>query len=217
MREVNHRAKKHASASSTFDRSPRLPPENPEDFHRAVSPSASRRFRPIQEPASSQRMEWGRDRGNLVSCPSSRHFRRSYLFLVSGRSWPQAALHGLPFRHRPIGPRRSHELATNAGKYGALSTDKGRVLCPPGGTVDEHFSAMSWTEARGGRLVIGRRKRHGVSALIVMEAMAERSGGRQRSTLPMRPQGPDLALDLPQPRTRWSGGGWGGMKPDESP
>jgi PAS domain S-box-containing protein len=40
-----------------------------------------------------------------------------------------------------------HELATNAGKYGALSTDSGRV--DVGWQVDGHILIMSWTE-RGG-------------------------------------------------------------------
>src|SRR5712672_4334172 len=63
-----------------------------------------------------------------------------------------------------------HELATNAGKYGALSTDKGRVYVS-WGTVDDTF-AMSWTEREGP--LVSAPKRHGFGT-IVMEAMAERS------------------------------------------
>jgi two-component sensor histidine kinase len=40
-----------------------------------------------------------------------------------------------------------HELATNAGKYGALSTDAGRIdVC---WQVDGDIFAMSWTESNG--------------------------------------------------------------------
>jgi two-component sensor histidine kinase len=40
-----------------------------------------------------------------------------------------------------------HELATNAGKYGALSTDKSRVdIC---WAIDDDSFAMSWSERDG--------------------------------------------------------------------
>jgi PAS domain S-box-containing protein len=63
-----------------------------------------------------------------------------------------------------------HELATNAGKYGALSTDRGRVeIC--WGTDGETFT-MSWTEREGPLVSAPHRRGFGT---IVMEAMAERS------------------------------------------
>jgi PAS domain S-box-containing protein len=63
-----------------------------------------------------------------------------------------------------------HELATNAGKYGALSTDTGRVDIG-WGTEGNNFT-MSWTERNGPPVCVLDRRGFGT---IVMEAMAERS------------------------------------------
>jgi PAS domain S-box-containing protein len=63
-----------------------------------------------------------------------------------------------------------HELATNAGKYGALSTDKGRVDIG-WGTDGETFTA-SWTEREGPPVSAPQRRGFGT---IVTKAMAERS------------------------------------------
>jgi PAS domain S-box-containing protein len=63
-----------------------------------------------------------------------------------------------------------HELATNAGKYGALSTDSGR-LDIGWGTNGDTFS-MSWTEREGPP--VSRPKQRGFGT-TVMEVMAERS------------------------------------------
>lgn len=63
-----------------------------------------------------------------------------------------------------------HELATNAGKYGALSTDHGRVdIC--WGTDSDNLT-MSWTEREGPPVSPPKRRGFGT---VVMEAMAERS------------------------------------------
>jgi PAS domain S-box-containing protein len=63
-----------------------------------------------------------------------------------------------------------HELATNAGKYGALSTDRGRVdIC--WGTEGDILT-MSWTEREGPPVFPLKRRGFGT---IVMEAMTERS------------------------------------------
>ena len=67
-----------------------------------------------------------------------------------------------------------HELATNAGKYGALSADRGRVQIS-WGTVGDTFT-MSWTDRDGPPVSAPKRRGFGT---IVMETMAERSvGGR---------------------------------------
>jgi PAS domain S-box-containing protein len=63
-----------------------------------------------------------------------------------------------------------HELATNAGKYGALSTNAGRVDIR-WGTDGETFT-MSWTEREGPPVSRPRRRGFGTT---VMETMAERS------------------------------------------
>jgi two-component sensor histidine kinase len=63
-----------------------------------------------------------------------------------------------------------HELATNAGKYGALSTDAGRIDVSWGTEGDT--LTMSWTERKGPPVSPPERRGFGS---IVMEAMAERS------------------------------------------
>ena len=63
-----------------------------------------------------------------------------------------------------------HELATNAGKYGALSTDTGRVDVRWG--TDGDTFTMSWTERNGPLVSAPKRRGFGT---IVMEAMTERS------------------------------------------
>jgi two-component sensor histidine kinase len=67
-----------------------------------------------------------------------------------------------------------HELATNAGKYGALSTDRGRAdIC--WGAGGDTFT-MNWTERDGPSVSAPERRGFGTT---VMETMAERSlGGR---------------------------------------
>ncbi|HKD30224.1 MAG TPA: hypothetical protein VKC66_30450 [Xanthobacteraceae bacterium] len=63
-----------------------------------------------------------------------------------------------------------HELATNAGKYGALSTDRGRVDVR--WRTDDDTFIMSWTERDGPPVSAPQRRGFGT---IVMETMAERS------------------------------------------
>ncbi len=63
-----------------------------------------------------------------------------------------------------------HELTTNAGKYGALSTDAGRVDI--GWGTDGDTFTMSWTEREGPAVSAPKRRGFGT---IVMETMAERS------------------------------------------
>jgi two-component sensor histidine kinase len=65
-----------------------------------------------------------------------------------------------------------HELATNAGKYGALSTDTGRMDISWGSDGDTF--TMSWTEREGPPVSAPKRRGFGT---IVMETMAERSVG----------------------------------------
>jgi two-component sensor histidine kinase len=65
-----------------------------------------------------------------------------------------------------------HELATNAGKYGALSTDTGHVDVSWGSDGDT--LTMSWSERSGPPVSVPTRRGFGT---IVMEAMAERSVG----------------------------------------
>ena len=63
-----------------------------------------------------------------------------------------------------------HEVAINAGKYGALSTDAGRVDI--GWGTDGDTFTMSWTEREGPPVSEPQRRGFGT---VVMETMAERS------------------------------------------
>jgi two-component sensor histidine kinase len=63
-----------------------------------------------------------------------------------------------------------HELATNAGKYGALYTDTGRVDIAWGSDGDT--LTMSWSEREGPPVSAPKRRGFGT---IVMQAMTERS------------------------------------------
>jgi len=63
-----------------------------------------------------------------------------------------------------------HELATNAGKYGALSTDAGRVEI--GWGTDSGTFTISWTEREGPPVCGPQRRGFGTT---VMETMAARS------------------------------------------
>ena len=63
-----------------------------------------------------------------------------------------------------------HELATNAGKYGALSTDRGRVNVRWG--IEGDTFTMSWIESDGPAVSAPQQRGFGT---MVMEAMAEHS------------------------------------------
>jgi PAS domain S-box-containing protein len=63
-----------------------------------------------------------------------------------------------------------HELATNAGKYGAFSTDRGRVEIR--WRTDGETFTMSWTEREGPPVSAPQRRGFGT---VVMKEMAERS------------------------------------------
>ena len=63
-----------------------------------------------------------------------------------------------------------HELATNAAKYGALSTDTGRVDVCWG--ADGDTFTMSWIEREGPPVSAPKRRGFGT---IVMDTMAERN------------------------------------------
>jgi len=61
-----------------------------------------------------------------------------------------------------------HELATNAGKYGALSTDAGRVTVR--WRLDGDVFTMSWTERNGPP--VSRWERRGFGSTVV-DSMAK--------------------------------------------
>ncbi len=161
MREVNHRAKNMLSvvdaiAHQTVTRSP-------EDFIERFSER-------IQALSANQdllvRNEWnGVEIADLIRAQLA-HFAD----LIGSR----IAVQGPKLRLNPASAQAIglalHELATNAGKYGSLSTNTGRVDVCWGS--DGKSLTMSWTEREGPPVSAPKRRGFGT---IVMEAMAERS------------------------------------------
>jgi PAS domain S-box-containing protein len=162
MREVSHRAKNmlsvvNAIAQQTATRSP-------EDFIERFSER-------IQALSANQdllvRNEWsGVEIADLVRAQIA-HFGD----LIGSR----IAMEGPKLRLNPASAQAIglalHELATNAGKYGALSTERGRVDIGWGMTDGDTFT-MSWTEREGTQVAAPRRSGFGT---LVMETMAQRS------------------------------------------
>ncbi len=161
MREINHRAKNmlsvvHAIANQTMTK-------NPKDFIERFSER-------IQALSANQdllvRNEWsGVEIEDLVHAQLA-HF--------AGLIGSRIAVHGPRLRLKEASEQAIglalHELATNAGKYGALSTDAGRVdIC---WEFDGDNFAMSWTERDGPPASPPKRRGFGT---VVMEAMVERS------------------------------------------
>jgi two-component sensor histidine kinase len=95
-----------------------------------------------------------------------------------------------------------HELATNAGKYGALSTDRGRVDVCWG--IDGDTLTMSWTECDGPLVSAPKRRGFGT---VVMEAMAERSVDG-KVNLDYAPSGVIWRLTCPVTNALESSGEW---------
>jgi PAS domain S-box-containing protein len=161
MREVSHRAKNmlsvvHAIAHQTAT-------QNPEDFIERFSER-------IQALSANQdllvRSDW-----NGVEIADLVHAQLAHFASLIGS---RIAVDGPKLRLTAASAQAIglalHELATNAGKYGALSTDKGRVdIC--WGTDRDTFT-MSWTERQGPPVSAPERRGFGT---IVMEAMTERS------------------------------------------
>jgi PAS domain S-box-containing protein len=161
MREVSHRAKNmlsvvHAIAHQTAT-------QNPEDFIERFSER-------IQALSANQdllvRSDW-----NGVEIADLVHAQLAHFASLIGS---RIAVDGSKLRLTAASAQAIglalHELATNAGKYGALSTDKGRVdIC--WGTDRDTFT-MSWTERQGPPVSAPERRGFGT---IVMEAMTERS------------------------------------------
>jgi PAS domain S-box-containing protein len=161
MREINHRAKNMLSVVDAIAR--QTATISPEDF-------VDRFSKRIQALSASQdllvRNEW-----NGVEIED----------LVRAQLAPFADLIG--FRIAASGPKLRlkaasaqaiglvlHELATNAGKYGALSTGRGRVNVCWG--IEGNTFTMSWVESDGPSVSAPARRGFGT---MVIEAMAEHS------------------------------------------
>jgi PAS domain S-box-containing protein len=163
MREINHRAKNMLSVVDSIAH--QTATRNPEDFVERFSER-------IQALSANQdllvRNEWqGVDVEDLVRAQLA-HFAD----LIGSR----IIVHGTKLRLNPASAQAIglalHELATNAGKYGALSTDKGHVDI--GWEASDGTFAMTWAEREGPPVFAPERRGFGST---VIEAMAERSVG----------------------------------------
>jgi PAS domain S-box-containing protein len=161
MREINHRAKNMLSVVDAIAH--QTATRNPDDFIECFSER-------IQALSANQdllvRNEWkGVEIADLARAQLA-HFAD----LIGSR----IAVHGPKLRLRAASAQAIglalHELATNAGKYGALSTDAGRVHIF--WTSDGDIFTMSWTEREGPPVSQPEQRGFGT---IVMETMAERS------------------------------------------
>jgi PAS domain S-box-containing protein len=163
MREINHRSKNLLSVVDAIAH--QTATRNPADFVECFSER-------IQALSVNQdllvRNQWnGVDIEELVSAQLA-----LFVDLIGSR----IAVHGPKLRLTPASAQAIglalHELATNAGKYGALSTTTGCIdIC---WSIEGDTLAMSWTEREGPP--VSAPMRHGFGT-VVMQAMAERSVG----------------------------------------
>jgi two-component sensor histidine kinase len=161
MREISHRAKNmlsvvHSIAQQTATRKPK-------DFIESFSQR-------IQALSASQdllvRNEWNGVEIDDLVC--------AHLAPFADFVGPRIAVHGPKLRLTAASAQAIglvlHELATNAGKYGAFSTDRGRVnVC---WAIEGDTFTLSWTERDGPPVAAPERRGFGT---MVMEGMAEHS------------------------------------------
>jgi PAS domain S-box-containing protein len=161
MREMNHRAKNMLGLVQAIAR--QTATGNSEDFIERFSER-------IQSLSANQellvRNEWkGVEVGSLVGAQLA-HFADLIGSRVTAR--------GPTLRLKAAGAQAVglalHELATNAGKYGALSTETGRVDIR-WGTDDDTFT-IDWVERDGPPVSPPERRGFGT---VVMKEMTERS------------------------------------------
>ena len=163
MREINHRAKNVLSVVDSIAH--QTATRNPEDFIERFSER-------IQALSANQdllvRNEW---RGVGVE-----DLVRAQLAPFAELIGSRIVVHGPKLRLNAASAQAIglavHELASNAGKYGALSTDRGHVdIC---WRTDSDTFTMGWTEHEGPPVSAPKKRGFGT---IVMKVMAERSVG----------------------------------------
>jgi PAS domain S-box-containing protein len=162
MREINHRAKNMLSVVDAIAH--QTATRSPEDFVERFSER-------VQALSANQdllvRNEWkGVEIGDLVRAQLA-HFA-DLIGSRIGMEGPELRLN--PASAQAVG-LALHELATNAGKYGALSTDRGRVDIS-WGVIEGDIFTMNWTEREGPPVTAPKRRGFGT---VVLEAMASRS------------------------------------------
>jgi PAS domain S-box-containing protein len=161
MREVNHRAKNMLSVVDSIAH--QTATRNPEAFIERFSER-------IQALSANQDLLVRSDWGGVEIADLTRAQLAHFADLIDSR----IVMGGPRLRLKPASAQAIglalHELATNAGKYGALSTGRGRVRIS--WRTDGDTFVMSWTEREGPPASQPKRRGFGT---IVMEAMAERS------------------------------------------
>jgi two-component sensor histidine kinase len=161
MREMNHRAKNMLGLVQAIAR--QTTTRNPEDF--------MERFSERTKALSANQDLLVRNQWNGVEIED---LVRAQLAPFADLIGPRIVLHGPKLclgaaSAQAIG-LALHELATNAGKYGALCVNAGRLDISWG--ADGDTFTMSWVERNGLPASLPKRRGFGT---IVMEAMAERS------------------------------------------
>jgi two-component sensor histidine kinase len=165
MREINHRAKNMLSLVQAIAR---------QTAARDAGDFVERFTERIQALAANQdllvRNEWqGVDVEDLVRAQLS-HFAD----LVGSR----ITAHGSPVRLNAAAAQAVglalHELSTNAGKYGALSVDAGRVDVR--WRLDGDVFAMSWTECDGPR--VSQPERFGFGSTVIASMVKQTVNGQ---------------------------------------
>jgi PAS domain S-box-containing protein len=163
MREMNHRAKNMLSVVDAIAH--QTATRSPEDF-------VSRFSERIQALSANQdlllRTEWkGVDVKGLIHAQLA-HFADLIGSRISANG-PALRLKAASVQAVGLA---IHELATNAGKYGALSTETGRV--DVGWSAGDGVFTMYWSESGGPPVSPPQRRGFGT---VLMGVMAERSVG----------------------------------------
>jgi two-component sensor histidine kinase len=161
MSEISHRARNMLSLVEAIAR--QTAAKNPEDFIERFSER-------IQALSANQnlliRNEWNGVGIEDLVC--------AQLALFADLIGSRIVVHGPKLRLKAASAQAIglalHELATNAGKYGSLSTERGLVDVS-WGIANDNFT-MSWTEREGPPVPVPQRRGFGTT---VIEAMTERS------------------------------------------
>jgi PAS domain S-box-containing protein len=189
MREVNHRAKNMLGLVQAIAR--QTAARQPEDF-------IGRFNERIRALAASQdllvRNKWqGADVKDLIRAQLA-HFADGSRIAILG---PKLRLKATAAQAIGLA---LHELATNAGKYGALSVDNGRV--DVGWRLEGDMFVMSWTERNGP--AVSPPERHGFGSTVVDSMVKQSVGGEVK--LDYAPSGLVWRLTCPAASTLEPGG-----------
>jgi two-component sensor histidine kinase len=198
MREMNHRAKNMLGLVQAIAR--QTATRNPEEFIERFSER-------IQALSANQELLVRGERKGVETEDLVRAQLAPFADLIGTRIVTQ----GPKLRLKAAGAQAIglalHELATNAGKYGALSTDSGCVdIC---WATDGDIFTMSWVERDGPPVSAPKRRGFGT---VVMQEMAEDSVDGTVD-LDYRPSGLTWGLTCPaentlEPRERSSSALW---------